>query len=51
MGGKIWIESELGKGASFIFDATVQAHEGSSIVDEAKIDKQDMRRKAAHTGN
>ena len=43
MGGKIWIESEIGKGASFIFEIAVQAREGSTIEDKSEIDKQDVR--------
>ena len=42
MGGRIWVESEEGKGSSFIFEITVQTGEESSVMDEIKTGKQDI---------
>jgi len=39
MGGKIWIESELGKGASFIFQIDVQTCDAPCAIGNAEIDE------------
>jgi len=43
MDGRIWIESELGKGASFIFEITVHAREGSATAEKPQMDTQDIK--------
>jgi CheY-like chemotaxis protein len=43
MGGRIWVESELGKGSDFAFEITVEQGKTTGDVSDEKILKKDVR--------